>query len=143
MFQVAYEFTESWPKDGPLRVDAHFSGEITIPPEVARRRVNGYLGLEVALFMTGDEPMLILGERPIWRVPTSLRLRGFGKVAAVGAVDVDAVTGQVLPLSEDQINKMRAYANVIATHLTSPTDSTNGLFGSLRRHGIDLPSSLS
>jgi len=120
MFQVAYEWTESWPKEGPLRVDAHFSGEINVAPDVARRRANGYFTRNVAMFITPGEPVLILGERPVWRMPAILRLRQVGEVAVIGSIDVDAKTGRVIPFSEDQITCIQARANDIATRLTLP-----------------------
>lgn len=44
-----------------------------------------------------DEPTLIVtGERVVWRVPLFLVLPGLGRLGAVGMIDVDAQTGEVL-----------------------------------------------
>jgi hypothetical protein len=122
MVRIVYEHPADWPEEGPLRVEARFSGEIPVSPDLARRRVNGYLTREVAMFMIAGEPMLILGEHPYWRVPVILRLRGFGKLAEVGILEVDAQTGQVKSLSEDEIRAIREHAHDIAARLTSPPE---------------------
>ena len=124
MVRIVYEHTQSWPVEGPLQLEAQFSGEISIPPELARRRVNGYLAQEIALFVTAGEPMLVLGEHPYWQVSAVLRLRGIGRLAEVGTIGVDAQTGEVIPLSESEIHAIRELAHDIAARLApSPTVS--------------------
>jgi hypothetical protein len=122
MVRIVYEHPADWPEEGPLRVEARFSGEIPVSPDLARRRVNGYLTQEVAMFIVAGEPMLILGDQSYWRVPAILRLRGFGKLAEVGILCVDAQTGQVKPLSEDEIRAIREHAHDIAARLASPSE---------------------
>jgi hypothetical protein len=75
------------------------------------------------MFIIAGEPMLILGEHPYWKVPAILRLRGFGKLAEVGILYVDAQTGQVKPLSEDEIQAIRERAHDIAARLASPPET--------------------
>jgi hypothetical protein len=118
MVRIVYEHLAAWPEQGPLRVEAQFSGEIPVPPDLARRRANSYLAREVAMFVIAGEPMLILGDHPRWRLPTILRLHGFGNLAEVGAVEVDAQTGKVSPLAEDEIHIIRERAHDIAGRLT-------------------------
>jgi hypothetical protein len=125
MVRIVYEHPAVWPDEGPLRVEAQFHGEIPISPDLARRRTNGYLAREVAMFLIAGEPMLILGDHPYWRLPIILRLRGFGKLAEVGVVDVDAQTGKVRPLSEDEIETIRERAHDIAARL-APSPETAG-----------------
>ena len=121
MFQVLYEHEESWPREGPLKIDAQLQVEITVPPEVAQQRANGYLTREVAMFIVPDTPALVLEKRPVWRMATSLQLRGLGKVAVVGSIDVDATTGKVVYLSEDEITATREKAGHVASRLTPET----------------------
>jgi hypothetical protein len=120
MVRIIYEHTEEWPAEGPLKVDTRLQGEITIPPDAARRCANGYLAEEVALFVIAGEPLLVLGDTSVWRIPAILRLRGFGEVATVGSVDVNAHTGEPHPLSSEQIREIRRRANELATRL-APT----------------------
>jgi hypothetical protein len=69
------------------------------------------------MFVVPDTPMLILEERPVWRMTTSLQLRGLGKVAIVGSIDVDPMTGEVAQLAEDEIHAMREKARYVASRL--------------------------
>jgi hypothetical protein len=90
---------------------------------MARRRASGYLAKEVALFLTAGEPTLVLGEPPCWKIPAVFRLRGVWELASVGVIDVDARTGQVIPLTEETLKSMRTRANDIASRL-KPTPET-------------------
>jgi hypothetical protein len=125
MVRIVYEHLAAWPEQGPLRVEAQFRGEIPVSPDLARRRANSYLAREVALFVIAGEPMLILGNHPRWRLPTILRLRGFGNLAEVGAVDVDAQTGKVVSLTEDEIRVIRERAHDIAGRLTPSPEAAS------------------
>lgn len=102
-----------------MQVDASFRGEIPISPTLARQRASGYLAREVALFVTAGEPLLILDEQPRWQAPIILRLRGYGNLAEVGQIEVDARTGQVTPLTEVEIAQIRKLAHDIAARFTS------------------------
>jgi hypothetical protein len=121
MVRIVYQHVENWPDEGPLRVDATFRGEIPVSPIQARRRANGYLAKEVALFVVAGDPMLVLGEQPHWQIPAVLRLRGYGNLAEVGVVEVDALTGQIKALSDTEITTIREHAHEIASRLSAPT----------------------
>ena len=124
MVRIVYQYPATWPEEGPLRVDARFSGEITVSPTQARQRASGYLAREVALFLTAGEPMLILDDQPRWQVPAILRLRGYGNLAEVGLIEVDARTGQVEPLDEAEIRVIREHAHELVACLTpSPAEA--------------------
>jgi hypothetical protein len=119
MFQVIYEYPKPWPDEGPLHVSVEFDSEILIPPHIARRRANGYLSREIALFMAAGEPALVIGERPVWRMPIHLTLRDFGKMAVVGSIDVGASDGTVVPLSAAESQAVRDRALHVAAHCSS------------------------
>ncbi len=120
MFQVAYNYAESWPDNGVLHVDVRLKSEITVMPKIAQQRAKGYLTFNVGLFVTTDTPVLILGgSAPIWRVPAYLRLRSQGKIAMIGAIDVNAQTSEVYPLTEQQILAMQNLSNDLAARLTA------------------------
>jgi hypothetical protein len=116
--RIVYEHSETWPADGPLRVEATISAEIPVSPDVARRRANGYLAREVALFLVAGEPMLILNDQSCWQIPVILQLRGYGNVVEVGTITVDAQSGQVCPLSDEETQLLRDRAHDIAARLT-------------------------
>lgn len=125
MFRVVYEYQKPWPKEGLLRVEAQFSGEITVSPTLARRRAAGFLSGHVKMMVLAGEPVLVLGKQPVWRVPACLHLPGLGEVSTVGAIDVDAMTGQVIPPSLDEITAMQHRANDLATRFTPPSKCMN------------------
>jgi len=56
-------------------------------------------------------------------MPILLHLRGYGKVAAVGSIEVDAQTGKVIALSPEQSTAIQDKADAIARRLTLPGNS--------------------
>lgn len=86
-----------------------------------RRHAQGYLTEHVAMALRPGEPVLVWGDKPVWRTPVWLYLRGHGQVAAVGSLDVDAATGEVIPLSSDQIRGMQDRADAFARRLAPQT----------------------
>jgi len=122
MFQVVYENRESWPDQGPLLVKAPpVAIEIAVSPTSARQRANGYLVTDVSMTLHATNPMLLLDERPVWRLSLAMRLRGLDQVATLGTLDVDAQTREVLPLTSQQIRAIRDQANAIVTSLAPET----------------------
>ena len=85
----------------------------------AKRRAQGYLTVEVAMALRPGEPSLTGGPKPVWRMPVWLHLRGFGQVESLGSLDVDATTGEVVPMSPVEIQKMQDGADAIARRLAS------------------------
>lgn len=125
MVRIIYEHPVEWPKEGLLRVDTRLQGEVAVSPDMARRRANGYFNREVALFLIAGEPDLILGEQVMWRVPAILRLRGLGEITAVGSMNIDALSGEPIPLSPEQIDTIRKRANDFANRLAPPANATS------------------
>ncbi len=124
MFQVAYNYDQTWHENETLTVDIQFAQEIAISPDIARRKANGFLAGYVTMMASGGQPTLILAKEPFWRVPAVLTLPNLGEIGALGAVDVDAQSGQVMPPSAEQINRMQELAHAIAAHFALPTAPT-------------------
>jgi len=118
MVQIILPYKESQTEQ-PLHIKANVDVEIGVSSIVARRRANGYLAMEVAMMIVAGDPILFLSDRPVWRVPALLHLSGLGDVANVGMVEIDATSGEVIKLSEQQITEMQNLADAIATRLTS------------------------
>jgi hypothetical protein len=119
MVQVVYELPESWSEDKPLLLTIPSAQiEVPISPDGARRRANGYLVTDVSMTLHAVNPVLVLGERLVWRLFIQMRLRTLGDVAIVGTLDVDAQSGEVLSLTEQQIRAIQDQANALITHLT-------------------------
>lgn len=94
------------------------SVEVQVSPDSARRRANGYLARYVGLSIEAGDPALVWGQKPAWRMPVYLTLWGWGQVAKLGELAVDALTREVLPLSSIQIKEMQDRADAIAARLT-------------------------
>ena len=114
MVQILHEQAIEWPVNGPLHLEAPaLSVEVAIAPDVARRRANGYLGSEVAMSMLAHKPRLVVDGQPLWRFDIDLCLPELGYIATLGSIDVDAMTGAVVPLTVNPVSY---------THLTLPTN---------------------
>jgi hypothetical protein len=108
MFQVLYEHPSSWPETGSLHVELPpVSVEVPISPDTARRHANGYLVTYVSMTLHAINPVLVIGEKPIWRLSLEMRLLDLGPPAILGSLDVDAQTGEAIPLSRQQIEAIQ------------------------------------
>jgi hypothetical protein len=126
-FQVLVEVKQPPAESGPFKVEAHFSGVINVSPVVARRRVTGFVGMEILMAVRMGEPVLVTGERLRWRIPFYFSLPGIivpEPQAALGFVDVDASTGEVIEPSTEQIVSIRDRANAIASSAPRSTETT-------------------
>lgn len=94
---------ESVPKTGPIHLSIHVVATLNVTAEEARHRVNCQVVTELGTGLVARDPELIItGERVTWRVPIALSLPELGDLGQVGAVDVDARTGDLLTGAEAQ-----------------------------------------
>jgi hypothetical protein len=71
--------------------------------------------------LLAHNPRLVVGDSLCWRFDADLSLPGVGVIATLGAIDVDADSGAVLPLSPSQIEEILRRAHALATRIASPT----------------------
>jgi hypothetical protein len=71
----------------------------------AQHIANSYLLTTVAPGIETGSPILVPGERPTWRMLARLSRRE--AAVTVGLIDVDAQTGEVVPLTAEQVEDMR------------------------------------
>lgn len=102
----------SLPRTGPLRADIRLNVDIAIGAVSAKRQVNALLATHAGNLLLADEPVLVLADRAVWRVPIDLTAPSMGRLGRVGEVDVDAQSGELL-LDNTLIEGMRKRA----THL--------------------------
>lgn len=122
MFPILYKTSQEWPQSGSLKVRLPaLSVEITVPPEVAIRRANAYLGLEVGVLIAAEAPTLLVSERPVWRLTAALHMPHTGRIGEVGFIDVDAQTGETVSLSEEQIATLQDRAAALARRFAPET----------------------
>ena len=70
--------------------------------EQATRKANGYLTMYVGMFFGATDPVLLPLTRPIWQVLVYFQMYDIGPFN-VGFLDVDAMTGVVSPIADEQI----------------------------------------
>lgn len=124
MFQIMLEVDEAWAADESHRVNGNFDCEIKVSPTIARRRAGVYLAMNVTMMTLAGTPVLVLRSEPVWRCPVYFNYLPIGEVGTLGFIEVDAQTGEAIPLSDEQIAAMQERANVIATGLAQRTVST-------------------
>ena len=98
----------------PLRISA----------EDARRRANSYLVGYVSTGYRGIEPELVQLDPPVWQLVIQYKVPTLPSIR-VGFLDVNAVTGEALPLTNDQIEKIRERARAFLTINAPPTAVPN------------------
>jgi len=125
IMEIIREALIDWPAEGPFKLVAPaIKVNVTVSPSLARRRANGYLGSEVAMTLLAHNPRLVVGDSLCWRFNVDLSLPGVGVIATLGAIDVDADSGAVLPLSPSQIEEILRRAHALATRIASPTTAS-------------------
>src|SRR3954453_5754170 len=86
-----------------------------ITADRARRKVNGWLCMEVGDRMLAGEPELLVGDRLIWRVPVQWTSPTTGMLAqSVTQVQVDATSGEFLttpPTAEEIEQRVVPFAH--------------------------------
>ena len=98
------------PRTGRLQMDIHLSADVNVGAATAKRRVNAFLATHVGNLLLADEPVLVLADRIVWRVPVDLTAPSMGRLGRVGEVDVDAQSGELL-LDDALIAGMSTRAN--------------------------------
>jgi hypothetical protein len=103
-----------------LNIQVSIVATINIEAKAARRKVTGWLVSEVGNMLTGGMPQLIINQdQTTWRVPVILSSSTVGPIGEVGAVEVNAESGELIitPALRQQIIDN-------AKHLARPTLSS-------------------
>ncbi|MCB0060996.1 MAG: hypothetical protein KDE19_02730 [Caldilineaceae bacterium] len=117
MMEVVYEYAESWPQSGPMQVTVpSVTVDIPVSPDIARRRANGYLSVHIGLLLGTSNPRLVVGDPPIWKLAVNLHLPSVGYVSQVGTIAVDAINGDVIPVTQETIQSIKDRAHDLIVH---------------------------
>lgn len=81
------------PERGTFQIQETITIEVTA--DEAKRQVNRWLLHEVNLQMGAEPPILVVGERSVWRVPVYWSAPHIGHVGTVGNVEVDVLSGEM------------------------------------------------
>jgi hypothetical protein len=122
--QIAFTYPDPWPGSGRVEI-AGQPYAIPISPEQARRRAKGFLAGYITILVTAGEPTRLIDEAPVWRVTARLVLPGVGEVGTLGAISIDAQTGEVIPLSPEAITQMQDLAQTVARYYASTPTPTS------------------
>jgi hypothetical protein len=80
-----------------IDVTIRVTSQLNVTAFSARQKVAGLALSEIGTGIVADGPELIVSRRRVvWRVPLHVALPGLGHVGDIGAIDVDAQTGEVL-----------------------------------------------
>lgn len=85
--------------------------------EYARRATDGYLGDTIGMFFNAVDPVFLLGNPPRWQVTIVFKRYYLGPFT-LGVMDVDAQTGEPIPLTNKQIHKFKERARAIVEFQT-------------------------
>jgi hypothetical protein len=104
---------------GQVRVDIRIQANLNVSAFVARQKVTGYVLDHISDHMAGDEPTLVVeADRFLWRVPIQLAVLPHGRLGQVGAIDVDAQSGQ-LQVNRLLVEDMRRNARALVERATA------------------------
>ena len=121
MFQIAFDEKSVWLQ----KLATELSTEPPIEPRYARRTVNRYLGHHVTMMTLAGDPTLHIGKDTVWRVPILFAAPHTGPVATIGYINVDAISGDLHPLTQDEIEQKLKFADALAANLPPFTIQRN------------------
>jgi hypothetical protein len=78
-----------------------------VPAEYARRRANGYLTDHLSLHYSATGGAFVRLSRPVWQFAIRFRLPRLSSAGMMGTLDVDAQTGEPIPLAPEQLEQIR------------------------------------
>ncbi len=105
-----------FPPQSEIKVE--YSFKLNYTAHSARVKVNLVLAQELGLFQSG-EPSLIIGERPVWRVPVQFSNPSIA-ATDIGFLLVDTTSGEVL-YSPETLKQFKERAHALAQHSSSST----------------------
>lgn len=106
------------PRSGQVHMDIGVNADINVGAAMARRRVNAFLATRVGNLLLADDPVMVLTDRIVWRVPVDLTAPSKGRLGRVGEIDVAVESGELL-VDDVQLEGMRHRVNGLAARATS------------------------
>jgi hypothetical protein len=88
--------------------------------EYARRSASSYLGDHLGMYFGAVNPLFVPGEPPYWQVTIEFKLYSTGPFT-LAVMDVDAKTGDVVPLTPQQLEQIQERTLAIIRHQASAT----------------------
>jgi hypothetical protein len=118
---MSVEFDQiSLPAPAEVKIEFSLTAQVNVTDLVAQRKVSKLLLDHVGNLLYGERPSLVMGRRLLWRVPVWLGLPTTGPLGQVGALDVDAQTGEIL-FTQKILEEIAERGNEMAQRATSTT----------------------
>lgn len=111
---------QSLPQSGRLEIDIKVSSDINVSAFVARQKVDNFVLNEISYMLHAGEPVLVIADSVYWRVPIILSAASKGDVGEVGAIAVNAQTGQMI-VTPHLLAEVNARAEGLAAHFAPKT----------------------
>jgi hypothetical protein len=109
------------PPQAEVKVEFSLTAQVNITAYTAQRQVSKLLLDQVGNLLYGEVPDLAIGRRLVWRVPVWLALPTTGPLGQVGAIEVDAQTGEIL-FTQALLEEIAERGNALARHTTPATE---------------------
>jgi len=112
------------PAEAQLKIELSLTAQVKITHVTAQRQVSKLLLDQAGNLLYGERPSLVVGQRLVWRVPVWLALPTAGPLGQVGALDVDAQTGEILftqRILDDIVERGNALAQRAALTIPMPS----------------------
>ena len=111
----------SLPVPAEIKVEFSLTAQVNITDFTAQRKVSKLLLDHVGNLLYGERPSLVVGRRLLWRVPVWLALPTTGPLEQVGALDVDAQTGEIL-FTQRILEQLTERGNALAQRALSAAE---------------------
>jgi len=108
------------PQDAEVKVAFSLTAQVKVTDVTAQRKVSKLLLDQVGNLLYGERPSLVVRVRLLWRVPVWLGLPDVGPVGQIGALDVDAQTGEIL-FTRQILDDIAERGDALAQRITSAT----------------------
>ncbi len=110
-----------FPVPAEVKVEFSLTAQVNVTDLTAQRKVSKLLLDHVGNLLYGEHPSLVAGRRLLWRVPIWLALPTTGPLGQIGALDVDAQTGEIL-FTQQTLEEIAERGNELARRATSTAD---------------------
>jgi hypothetical protein len=106
------------PPQADVRIEISVAAHLGITAQSAQRKVSKLLLDQVGNQLYGEPPVLVAGEKLLWRVPVWVSSPRVGPIGQVGVVDVDLQTGEVL-YTQESLERIGEQGRALAQHSSS------------------------
>jgi hypothetical protein len=106
------------PLEAQVKIELSLTAQVKVTHVTAQRQVSKLLLDQAGNLLYGERPSLVAGQRLVWRVPVWLGLPTTGALGQVGALDVDAQTGEIV-YTQQMLDEIVERGNALAQRAAS------------------------